>query len=479
METSKKDLLLQRYNMICASKPELAAPEIEKSLLGRLIGQRNAFDSVAEILSEECFTKEKNQKLFSMIKEVASEGLDPDLIMLSQRIIKNPIMTLPELAEIGSCSGSLNNLIYESNILVSYKKRRIAYVTAFDLMTDAINGEKEIDNSMTSAVGLLTDSQMSGYAEDVSMDIVVDKVVQDAIENAKNGNVRKGSLTNFNFIDSKGGLKYSSLIIVAAESSQGKTSFATQLAMNALKSGSKVAFYSMEMTNEELTARVLSGYSGISSSDIMYDRLMPYELKKLEESAKVLKGICSNMHFDDKSTSGIDYIIGSIRSKKYKYGIDGVIVDYLQILNVNMKNVNKEQAMGTIARLLKNLAKELNIWIIAISQLSRDRDNPIPTMARVRDSGQIVEAADEVYLVYRPEAAKMDSYPSPFEKVDIKGTAMVERAKGRNIGLGKWIVRFEANLTQFTDLDQTKLPTFMSGETVNAEEPEVEQDYPF
>lgn len=139
---------------------------------------------------------------------------------------------------------------------------------------------------------------------------------------------------------------------------------------------------------------------------------------------------------------------------KLKYGITGAIVDYLQILTVNMKGSNKEQMMGEAARRLKNLAKELDIWIIALSQLNRDSINPIPSLARLRDSGQIGEAADVVILIYRPELYGK-FYPEPFQNAETKGTAMIDIAKGRNIGLEKFIVQFSPKTTHFYEMDES------------------------
>ena len=107
-----------------------------------------------------------------------------------------------------------------------------------------------------------------------------------------------------------------------------------------------------------------------------------------------------------------------------------------------MKGSNKEQQMGDVARRLKNIAKELDIWVIALSQLNRDRENPVPTMARLRDSGQIAEAADIVLLIYRPEYYGRQ-YSDEFSGIDTNGTALIDIAKGRNIGIGKFICGFE------------------------------------
>jgi len=129
-------------------------------------------------------------------------------------------------------------------------------------------------------------------------------------------------------------------------------------------------------------------------------------------------------------------------------------VDYLQILNVNQKAQNKEQAMGDVARRLKNLAKDLDIWVIALSQLNRDMQNPIPNLNRLRDSGQIAEAADIVMFVYRPEVYGK-YFPEPFANQSTQGTAMIDIAKGRNIGLLKFICSFDAKTTHFRELDHS------------------------
>ena len=200
----------------------------------------------------------------------------------------------------------------------------------------------------------------------------------------------------------------------------------------------------------------------------MYSRLTDSQLQSVDKGIGKVSG--KGIYFDDRSTSNIDTIISSIRYMKLKYGIDGAIVDYLQILNVNMKGANKEQQMGDVARRLKNLAKELDIWIIALSQLNRDNMNPVPSLARLRDSGQIAEAADVVMLIYRPEVNKK-SYPNEFSNVDTRGTAMIDIAKGRNIGLLRFICGFNAATTCFYNLDSVPL----SGTNIA----DVEDDNPF
>lgn len=128
-------------------------------------------------------------------------------------------------------------------------------------------------------------------------------------------------------------------------------------------------------------------------------------------------------------------------------GIKGVVIDYLQLLHIKDARMSREQVVAQCARTLKNLARELDIWIILISQLSRDSHNPVPCMSRLRDSGQIEEAADMVLLIYRP--AEGASFPPPFRDVPTVGRAMVIVGKGRNTGTGSFICGFRAVNTFF------------------------------
>ena len=243
-------------------------------------------------------------------------------------------------------------------------------------------------------------------------------------------------------------MQKSDLIIIAADTSSGKTSLAMKIAMNA---GCNIAFYSMEMKKEQIAARMLSIQSGVPANIIQYSRMTDVQLSMIDSGiAKILD---KPVFFDDRSTSSIDSILASIRSLKIKQNIDGVIVDYLQILTVNQKGLNKEQQLADAARRLKNIAKELDIWVIALSQLNRDTANPVPSLGRLRDSGQIAEAADTVILIYRPENYDR-SYPDPFKNANTSGTAMIDIAKGRNVGTFKFLVGFKAETTNFYELNE-------------------------
>ena len=194
-------------------------------------------------------------------------------------------------------------------------------------------------------------------------------------------------------------------------------------------------------------------------SQILYKPLFDQQLIVADQAMGKLAR--AKIYFDDRSTSNIDSIISSIRYLKKTEDISGAIVDYIQLLSINAQHgAREEQALGEYARRLKNLAKELNIWIIALSQLNRDRMNPVPNDNRLRGSGQLKEAADTVMMIYRPEACDppQDRYPHPFEQVDTHGTALVKVTKGRNIGLMDFIIGFDASRTKFYDIEESNMP---------------------
>ena len=318
------------------------------------------------------------------------------------------------------------------------------------LLKHSASEEEDIEQVQTKAV-----ESLSGMFRQSSDNIYTLKdgltgVHQQVNRNLSGQAALTGTPTGFDRFDRRsGGLQKSDLIIIAAEQSMGKTSLLMSILRFAALSGTKSIIYSMEMRKEQIASRLTSIESGVPANQIMYSQLTSSQLESFD------KGLARLLHlpiyFDDNSTSNIDSIINSIRYMKRRYDIDGAAVDYLQILNVNMKGANKEQQMGDVARRLKNLAKELDIWIIALSQINRDKDNPVPSIARLRDSGQIAEAADVVMLIYRPEV-KGKPYPGEFSNVETKGTAMIDVAKGRNIGIMKFICKFDAPTTHFYDL---------------------------
>ena len=424
----------------------------ERYVIGCLLSFNNAYTIVFPYLDEDCFYDKKCQEVWKMIDSMSKKCIPVDLISVSAELLKrNSTISQIDLIEYSDSATTTVNLEYHAKRLKELSTRRKFWLIGQNLIKAGITEgveiseiqQKTMDNfcnvlDKTDGFSTLTDALQS------LNDII--------LRNASSDSIITGTKTGMTKFDEKGGLQKSDLIIVAGETSMGKTSLALSMTRNAIENNAKVAFYSMEMTKEQLSARLLSAKTNIPANNILYSgSLAPSEMRMIDDARGKLPG--DNLYFDDNSTSNIDSILLSIRMLKMQKNIDGAVIDYLQILNVNSRNgnISREQAMGDASRRLKNLAKELNIWIIALSQLSRDSTNPEPNLNRLRDSGQIGEAADVVILVYRPEYYNR-SYPSPYDNKEdypTEGTAMIDVAKGRNIGTFKFFLGFDKKTTNF------------------------------
>lgn len=438
--------------------------DCERLTLGTLLMKQSALEQVRDILVPECFYVDKHRDVYQAILNVADRGEEPGIVLVYGELQRMRSGVQPfELADIGRNESLSDIYPYAARLHDLHKRRKFYQLGHYLIKAGSCEEEDIVDVQQKAKEGIdgIFRESPGGISTLYDSLECLHKIMAD---NLAGTNGLTGTPTGFSRLDGKGGLQKSDLIVIAGETSQGKTSFALTLAVNATAQGAKIACYSMEMRKEQLAARIVAGQCGVSSSDILYKPLTDGELQAVDRAVGALCG--ENLFFDDRSTSNIDTILASIRSMKIKHDIDGAIVDYLQILNVNARSdSSREQIMGDVARRLKNLAKDLDIWVIALSQLNRNAAQPFPTINRLRDSGQIAEAADTVMLVYRPQYYNEHygmnlRFPAPFEQVDVRGVALVDVAKGRNIGTMRFLCRFDARLTRFQDVaDYRELET--------------------
>lgn len=424
----------------------------EQYVIGSLLVDPTAYTLASQYLDEDCFYEPMYRNIWKAVDNMGKQGMPIDVISVSAELSKQKSnVTALDLMNISAQIASSAHVEYHAIRLQDLGRRRKLWVVGQQLSKVGLSEEVLTADAHQEAI-----ESIGGVFEKAdgvfTLNDAMNSLNEIMVKNATVGGVTTGTKTGMERFDEKGGLQKSDLIIVAGETSQGKTSLALCMTRHAIENGAKVAFYSMEMTKEQLTARLLSAKTNIPANNILYSgSLAPSEIRMIDDARGKLPG--ENLFFDDKSTSNIDSILLSIRMLKMQKDIDGAVVDYLQILNVNSKSTSfsREQAMGDAARRFKNLAKELNIWIIALSQLSRDSNCPEPNLNRLRDSGQIGEAADVVILVYRAEYYNR-AYPAPFDNKDdypTDGTAMIDVAKGRNIGTFKFFMGFNKNTTNF------------------------------
>jgi len=434
------------------NQPLVNDPKAEQYVIGSLLVDPTAYTLVSQYLDEDCFYDPMCRDIWKAVDNMGKQGMPIDVISVSAELSKQKSnVTALDLMNISAQIASSAHVEYHAIRLQDLGRRRKLWVVGQQLSKVGLSEEILTADAHQEAI-----ESIGGVFEKAdgvfTLDDAMNSLNEIMVKNATVGCVTTGTKTGMERFDEKGGLQKSDLIIVAGETSQGKTSLALCMTRHAIENGAKVAFYSMEMTKEQLTARLLSAKTNIPANNILYSgSLAPSEIRMIDDARGKLPG--ENLFFDDKSTSNIDSILLSIRMLKMQKDIDGAVVDYLQILNVNSRSTSfsREQAMGDAARRFKNLAKELNIWIIALSQLSRDSNCPEPNLNRLRDSGQIGEAADVVILVYRAEYYNR-AYPAPFDNKDdypTDGTAMIDVAKGRNIGTFKFFMGFNKNTTNF------------------------------
>lgn len=438
------------------SVTQIKDEQCEAQVLGAMIQNEFSNNEAREMITEECFTNPDYKCVYSALETLDLRGEKIDLVSMGKELQKQGHDNLFETVMNLIANAGRGSIGQDAMYLRELAIRRELWVGLYSRLSQCGDISEDV-GEIISGIADNANSLLKGFSNQscVTLSDADVSLLKQIERNMDEDEELTGTPTGFRKLDSKGGLQSGSLMIIAAETSMGKTSLALAMAKNSIERGAKVAFYSMEMTMNEISARILATQSGISSSSLLYDKLSDSEL--MTAMAHSCQDYKKNFFLDDNSTSSLDKIIASIRALKIKYDIDGAFVDYLQMLNVNMKSTNKEQAMGDAARRLKNLAKELNIWIVALSQLNRDKERPVPTLNRLRDSGQIAEAADTVLLIYRPEYYGK-SYPEPFEDRETKGTAMIDVAKGRNIGVFKFLVQFDAPTTHFRDFQIGECP---------------------
>ena len=271
-----------------------------------------------------------------------------------------------------------------------------------------------------------------------------------------NGKVPQGVPSGFSLIDRKGGLERGELMVVAGRNSNGKTSLALCIALNAAMAGVPVGFFSLEMTNLQLTTRLTSLLTGINGETIKLGQLSTEEWDRF-----VAVDDQSPIYFDKRRSTDSDAVVANIKGMVAQLGVQVVVIDYLQLLRG--KERERLQQIGGIAHRLEALSKQLGITIILLSQLRRNAPNdPVPKVEELKESGDIADAADSVYLIYRPERHgsefKFPDMSQNWSQYSTSGTALLICAKNRQGAMnGEQLLGFDAGTTRFYEKAQFAL----------------------
>lgn len=458
-----------------AGKIPPQAIEVEQAVLGSLMLERDAFYRISDILNTQSFYLDKHQIIFDSIYELINQGKPIDLLMVTQSLIAagklEKIGGPVYITELTSKVATAAHIEYHARIIaqkaIARELIRITTTAGAQAYDESIDIEETQSKLQNELIGLLeTGNNRESNISDALTEI------KDRIQwNQRNSGLSGIGTGLFNYDQFTGGLQKTDLVIIAGESSQGKTSLALTMLKNAvMRYKARAAVYSLEMSKSQLVARMLSQETDIPAKKILNKTLANAEINQIIKISETLNSL--PVFFDETSSSNIDQICNSIRKLKLKHDINLVVVDYLQLVGSNLKNRTDESQIADITRRLKNVAKELNISVIALSQLSRDRLHPKPTKNRLRGSGQIEEAADLVLLIWRPEEYDFDTFGDPHKGIKSDGLAEVIIAKGRNIGTASFLLSFNPETTGFYDYS----PRFENSKNYNPDA-FIEQNY--
>ena len=427
--------------------------EAEQSVIGAMLMDAEAIEAASEILTEEDFYARQYGVLFTAIVEMHRKGMAVDPVTLQTRLREKNLP--PEVYSSGLIMDLIAQVPTSANIksyaeLVSEKSLLRKMIRANEEIAGSCYTQKEdieeIMNRAEKKIFEISQKRQSNSFVPIRQ-IVLNAM--DRIEYASNikGNVT-GISTGFTDLDSRtAGFQPSDFILIAARPSMGKTALALNIAQHAvLKENRCVAIFSLEMSKEQLTNRLFSMESHVDAQKIRTGDLTEQEWADLIESAGIIGE--SRLIIDDTPAISVQEMRSKCRKYKMEFGLEMIIIDYLQLMSgIGRSSDSRQQEISDISRSLKALARELNVPVVSLSQLSRaveSRSDHRPMLSDLRESGAIEQDADVVMFIYRDDYYNQDS--------DKKGIAEVIIAKQRNGPIGTVELSWQPSLTKFANL---------------------------
>jgi len=445
------------------------AVDLEEAVLGALMLEREAVNEVIDILKAESFYKESHQKIFSAIHELFQRSEPIDILTVTAELRK-----MGELDIVGGAyyiSYLTNRVASSANIqfharIISQKHilRELIRISS-DTIREAYEESTDVFDLLDKAErDLFTVAQGNIRKEYDSMSDVIKQAIENIEAAKKNVDGVSGVPTGFHALDRiTSGWQKSDMIIIAARPGMGKTAFVISMARNiAVDFNLPVAIFSLEMSSIQLVNRLISAETGIKGEKIRKGNLEDHEFTQLHTRIKKLSN--APIFIDDTPSLSVFELRAKARRLKSKHDIKLIIVDYLQLMTAGSDRGNREQEISTISRSIKTIAKELNIPIIALSQLSRAVEtrggDKKPMLSDLRESGAIEQDADIVSFIYRPEYYDLDQDE---EGNSLLGIGQVIIAKHRNGALDTVSLKFVKDFAKFENLetiydDQPGLP---------------------
>jgi len=470
---------MEKLNLVKDNFKELPNNiEAEQAVLGSILVTNEIFDEINTIISNINFYDPMHQKIFGAIENLVYKGMLANPITLKNYFEnEKDEINIPEyLVKITKFSTSSRQAIEYSRIIYdTFVRRELIKISENTIDTAKLNdlnvsGQNIIENSERLLFDLAEKGSFNSSL--VKFDEAMKQTIEMASAAYKNEEGIVGVPTGLRDLDDRlGGLHNSDLVIIAGRPGMGKTALATNIAFHAAQklqdSGRKssIAFFSLEMSSEQLSTRILAEQSRIKSNDIRRGKITDEQFDKFIETSKNISEL--PLYIDETPAISIAAMSNRARRIKRLFGLDMIVVDYIQLMSGSLNNRydGRVQEISQITQGLKAIAKELSIPVIALSQLSRQveqRDNHKPLLSDLRESGSIEQDADVVMFVYResyylenkePQAATVEHAEWQAKMNEISTLAQIIIAKQRHGPTGNIEVEFEAMFTKFKDKD--------------------------
>lgn len=453
-------------------KVQPQALPLEEVVLGALMIDKDALPVVLDILRGASFYKKAHQLIYDAMLHLF-EGSQPiDILTVHEALTKagqiEEIGGVSYLVDLSNKVGSAANIEYHARIIAQKHIQRELIRVSTIIINDSFADTKDVfqllDDAESSLFDITQQNLSRSYERLGSLALRAQKQWE-LVSQREEG--LSGVPTGFTELDKiTSGWQRSDLIIIAARPGMGKTAFALALARNAAVDYKRpVAIFSLEMSSLQLTQRLISLESEISGTKLRNAQLAEYEWQQLHTTVEKLSEV--PIFVDDTPAINIFELRAKCRRLKMQEDIQLIIVDYLQLMSgvPDQKRGNREQEISTISRSLKGMAKELDVPVIALSQLSRAVETrggiKRPQLADLRESGAIEQDADLVFFIYRPDYYDLDDPSVP------KGLAELILAKHRNGALGTINLRFVSKFAKFVDMQEIDFNELPEGELFN------------
>ncbi|MDD7079185.1 MAG: replicative DNA helicase [Prevotella sp.] len=447
------------------------AVELEQAVLGALMIEKDAYYQVSEILRPESFYDNRHKIIYEAIRRLNLEEKPVDILTVTEQL-----RSTNQLEEVGGpfyitqLSGmvaSSAHIEYHARIIAQKATARALISYTSGIQTKAFDATTDIDELMQEAEGKLFELSQTNMKKDYTQ---IDPVIKEAYEMLQKAAARtdgmSGIPSGFHALDKMtSGWQNSDLVILAARPAMGKTAFALSMAKNiAVDQKIPVAVFSLEMANVQLVNRLIVNVCEIKGETLKSGQLKPFEWNQLDFRIKQLTG--APLYLDDTPSLSVFELRTKARRLVREHGVKIIMIDYLQLMNASgMGFGSRQEEVSTISRSLKGLAKELNIPILALSQLNRGVENreggdKRPQLSDLRESGAIEQDADMVLFIHRPEYYKI--YQDPETGRDLRGKAEIIVAKHRNGAVGNVLLSFRGEYARFQNPEEDDVSSIMS-----------------